>query len=114
MKFILKGQIVSKKNNYRFGKGSWYNCKQRELDALILSLRSQVVDVSVLPIKSDCKLILSFWQSFKTDLDNQITTIMDCLQNSGIILNDRQIKKIEASKIKDNINPRVEIEIVEL
>jgi Holliday junction resolvase RusA-like endonuclease len=111
MKFILKGQIVSKKNNYKFGKGRFYNCKQKELDALILDLREQVVDVSVLPIKSDCRLILRFWQGFRTDLDNQINTIMDALQNSGIILNDRQIKEIQAKKYKDNKNPRVEIEL---
>ena len=37
MKFEILGQIPSKKNNYRFGKGKFYNSKHKECCCCTLS-----------------------------------------------------------------------------
>jgi len=110
--FTLLGQIPAKKNNYRFGKNRFYNAKQKELDEFILDLTNQRNNYDArddFPIKTQCELNLELWQGDRTDLDNQITTICDLLQNSGIIANDRQIKHIIAHKVVENNKPIVHI-----
>lgn len=112
MKFILTGQLVSKKNTWRRGLyGQTYQSKQKEIDAFIWQLKKQTRNILGLPIKTQCILKLCVWGSDKRDLDNEITTLTDILQNSGVIKNDRQVKYIIAKKVVDNKNPRVEIEI---
>ena len=107
-KFTLIGQLPAKKNSWKMGKYGIYQSKTKEIDGFILQLKTQMVDRSALPLKGRCSLNLSLWQSDRTDLDGQITTLADILQTAGIVENDRQIKHIVAEKFIDNKNPRIE------
>lgn len=112
MKFELKGKIPSKKNTWFRSKwGKVYQGKQKEIDAFIWQLRDQTKDISTLPIKIQQKAILEIYSDNRNDLDNQICTILDILQDAGVVENDRLIRHIEASKYHDIKNPRVKIEL---
>ena len=39
---------------------------------------------------------LRFHGTYRTDLDNRVTTMLDLLQKGGIITNDRKVKHIDA------------------
>lgn len=114
IEFTIIGEVPSKKNNYRINKnGGFYQGKQKEIDDLLLQLNVVRNKYTGLPLKSDCRLNLCVWGSNRKDLNNQIVTICDVLEKSGIIENDRSIKQIEAEKIIDNKDPRVIIELYE-
>ncbi len=55
-----------------------------------------------------------FNSSQRPDLDNAFKSILDCLQSSKAIENDRNCVKIVAEKFVDKLNPRIEFEIVEI
>jgi len=114
MKFTLTGQLPAKKNAWRMGKYGIYQSKQKEIDGFIFQLKVQAREYSSLPLKGECSLNLSLWQSNRTDLDGQLTTVCDILENAGIVDNDRLIKHIIAEKVVDNKNPRIEIDIKQL
>ncbi len=52
------------------------------------------------PIVLPLELTVSFKTRRQKDLDNMVTTLMDLLQKSGVIKNDSQILKINATKGK--------------
>lgn len=52
--------------------------------------------------------------SNRSDLDNKLKIILDCLQSCKAIKNDRQCIKIVAEKFVDKISPRIEFKIVEV
>ena len=52
-----------------------------------------------------------YYPTNKSDLDNSLKVILDCLQASGTIKNDNKCKVIHARKFKDKENPRIEFEI---
>ncbi len=114
MEFVLKGKIPSKKNTWHKGKyGQIYQSQQDILDGLLFQLKQQKSIYYDLPIKKDCRLSCCIYGDNRNDLDNQLTSICDLLQKSGIIKNDRYFKQIEAEKIIDKKNQRAEIEIIE-
>ncbi len=57
--------------------------------------------------------VLVYFESERPDLDNSLKIVFDCLQKGGVIVNDRQIRKIVAERFKDAKNPRVEISLTE-
>lgn len=70
--------------------------------------------VSIRP-NLQCDLILIckiYYQSRRNDLDESL--IMDCLQYSRVIANDRQIKEKHIYGFVDKLNPRCEIELCSL
>lgn len=53
-----------------------------------------------------------FYPSNRSDLDNSLKIILDCLQNkTKTIKNDNKCIKIIAQKAVDKLNPRVEIKL---
>lgn len=50
-----------------------------------------------------------YFRSWRSDLD--LETVMDCLERSRVIDNDRSIVRAEVSKYKDSKRPRAEIKI---
>lgn len=111
--FELKGQLPAKKNAWRLGQYGIYQSKNKEIDVFISQLLKQMKQYSGLPLKGSCRLSCELWQSNRTDLDGQLTTLCDILQTSGIVENDRLIKDIRAKKNIDNKNPRIELKIIE-
>lgn len=55
-----------------------------------------------------------FYPTQKSDLDNSLKVILDCLQKSNTIVNDNKCVKIVAEKYLDKANPRIEFEIKEI
>ena len=111
MKFTLIGKLPSKKNTTRWGKHGFYNTKTIEMNNFVIQLMSQKIQYKHLPLKNDCRLNLSVWGDNRNDLNNQLTTLCDILEEAGVVENDRQIKNITAKKYHDIKNPRCEITI---
>lgn len=110
IKFKLIGQIPAKKNDLRRGRyGQFYHKEDKAMTALIMQLKVQKQQYTELPLKGRCSLELSVWGGDRKDLNNEMTTICDLLENAGIVENDRQIKHIVATKVVENKNPRCEI-----
>ena len=52
-----------------------------------------------------------YFQSNRSDLDNAAKVILDCLQNCGMIQNDRICSVLVMRKHIDKLDPRIEFEI---
>lgn len=55
-----------------------------------------------------------YYPSQRSDLDNSLKVVLDCLQKCKAIANDNKCVKIVAEKYLDVKNPRVEFEIKEV
>lgn len=55
-----------------------------------------------------------YYPSQRSDLDNSLKIVLDCLQKVGAIRNDNQCVKIVASKYLDKKEPRIEFELIEI
>lgn len=55
-----------------------------------------------------------FYPNERSDLDNALKVIMDCLQKCKVIKNDNRCLKIIAEKYLDKMNPRIEFTIKEV
>src|SRR3990167_10413816 len=96
LEITIQGRIPSKKNTTRKGKyGNFYNTKQSEIDSITWQLKKYKFFTGK-PIKANC---LVNTHSKKQDFLNILQTIFDCIQEAGIITNDRQIQEIGMSAI---------------
>lgn len=55
-----------------------------------------------------------YYPSDRSDLDNSLKCVLDCLQHCKAIKNDNKCVKIVAQKFKDEGNPRIEFTITEI
>ena len=55
-----------------------------------------------------------FYPSQRSDLDNSLKCVLDCLQKVKAIENDNKCVKIVAQKFLDKANPRIEFTITEI
>ena len=53
-----------------------------------------------------------FYTSMRSDIDNSLKVLLDCLQHTKTINNDNLCVKVVAEKFIDKKNPRVEFKIV--
>lgn len=53
-----------------------------------------------------------FYPSQRSDLDNSLKCLLDCLQEIKAIENDNKCVKITAEKYLDKLNPRVEFKVI--
>lgn len=53
-----------------------------------------------------------YYPSMRSDIDNSLKILLDCLQRTKTIKNDNLCVKVVAEKFIDKENPRVEFEIV--
>lgn len=109
----ILGKVPAKSNSYKIitinghmslGKSKelkdyenyfWIQCHNRKLN----------IDV---PFVLDLKV---YFKDNRPDLDNSLKLILDCLQLSGVIKNDRLCKKIIAERFIDKNSPRIELTI---
>ena len=111
MNFIIQGEIVSKKNTWQRAKwGGIYQSKQKELDDIIWQLKSQKTNKE--PLRGDIYLSVVIHGSNRRDGLNELETLADCLQNAGVIFNDRQIKQVVFTKhiVKKNFRAGIWLE----
>lgn len=55
-----------------------------------------------------------YFPSMRSDLDNSLKILLDCLQKTNTISNDNKCVKIVARKFVDKERPRVEFRIIEV
>jgi Holliday junction resolvase RusA-like endonuclease len=109
--FTIYGQVPSKSNGYKIGNNRLY--KSKPLLQYEESFRLQTLTVhDTINVEFGVNIIVYF-QSNRSDLDNAAKVILDCLQNFGIIANDRLCVRLVMIKKIDKLNPRIEIFIYE-
>ena len=112
----IYGKIPSKSNCYKVitlhGHGSL--AKQNVLKEYEKNFYMQC-GLRNAKIKGFFKLVVDVYhENMRPDLDNSFKVLLDCLQGCKAILNDRQCVEIQARKLVDKNNPRVEFVIEEI
>ena|SRR3990167_2482946 len=64
------------------------------------------------PFVREVEVSMYFFFKRETDLDNRIKALLDILQESGVIKNDKQVHSLLAFKEFDKDNPRVEVRVI--
>jgi Holliday junction resolvase RusA-like endonuclease len=106
----IKGQVPSKSNGYRIGGNRLYktvDLKEYEV-SFEWQIRKHLGETISVPFEI---WIDVYFQSNRSDLDNSAKVILDCLQNCGMIANDRLCSVLVMRKHIDKLNPRIEFEI---
>jgi Holliday junction resolvase RusA-like endonuclease len=105
----IYGNIPSKSNCYRIGgkglfKTSALTKYEKDFFIQCKNRNAGIADYFELTVKV-------FYPTQKSDLDNSLKIMLDCLQHSKVIVNDNKCVKIVAEKFLDKINPRIELTI---
>ena len=109
------GTVPSKANQYRIitlgGHGSL--AKQKALKEYEDKFYLQVGEYRNLNISGmfefHCRV---FYPSMRSDIDNSLKVVLDCLQKTKTIENDNKCIKVVAEKYIDKNNPRIEFKII--
>lgn len=106
---VIFGNVVSKANHYQATRHGII--KDAIIRAYERSFARQCqhkgANINV-PFVLDIRV---FYETSKNDLDNSIKTILDCLQDNGVISNDNLCVEIRAKKGFDSKNPRAIISV---
>ena len=106
----ILGQVPSKSNGYRIGNNRLF--KTIELKEYEVSFEWQIRKHKGQTIAEPFEIWIDvYFQSNRSDLDNAAKVILDCLQSSQIIANDRLCSVLVMRKHIDKLNPRIEFEI---
>ncbi len=112
MLLTIKGQVPSKSNGYRIANNRLFKSKElKEYEEAFAWQTTRVLQEFNDKFGITMKV---YFQSNRSDLDNAAKVILDCLQTSGIIKNDRNCWQLQMTKEIDKLNPRVELFIYEL
>lgn len=106
----ILGQVPSKSNGYKIGNNRLY--KSRELKEYEVSFEWQIRKHKSQVITQPFEIWIDvYFQSNRSDLDNAAKVILDCLQSTGMIENDRLCSVLVMRKHIDKLDPRIEFEI---
>ena len=91
MRFVLDGEVACKKNSVRFNgrTGMCYKSKRFKSwhESAILQVRSQ--EVPRTPIERyEARFTLYHGTLRRVDSDNQVTSLLDLLQDAGVVKDD--------------------------
>lgn len=112
----ILGSVPSKSNSYKIitvkkkgggqhaGLGKPDELKRYE-ESFYEQCRHYRNKMMTVPFEINLKV---YFQNALSDLDNSLKIILDCLQESKAIKNDKQCVAINALKLIDKNNPRVE------
>lgn len=115
-KVTIYGDVVSKSNQYRIitinGHASLKKSDAVKNFEKKFYLQNPLRNAN---IEGFFKIYLdAYFSSNRKDLDGAFKLILDTLQASGTIKNDRQCTEIHARKFIDKHNPRIEFTLVEV
>ena len=115
-KVTIYGDVVSKSNQYRIitinGHASLKKSDAVKDFEKKFYLQNPLRDAN---IEGFFEIYLdAYFSSNRKDLDGAFKLILDTLQSSGTIKNDRNCVKIVANKFIDKTNPRIEFTLVEV
>ena len=103
---IITGNTPSKSNCYRFGNKIMF--KTDALKKYEESFIWQCGNYRNLNIDTPFEFYIDvYYQSKRSDLDNSLKVVLDCLQRVKGIKNDNNCCKIVANKFIDKENPRI-------
>lgn len=109
----IYGNVPQKSNTYRIGVNGLY--KTDKLKAYEHNFYLQVGSYRELNIDGFFEFYVDvYFPSMRSDLDNAMKVLLDCLQMTKTIKNDNRCVKIVARKFVDKTNPRVEIHLIEV
>ena len=115
---VIHGQIIAKANHYQAvpGKnGEKRIIKDEKIRAYERSFMEQCTKYRDRHISSRFRLFVRVWHSsIRFDLDNNLKTLLDCLQMVGAITDDKLCFQIEAEKRIDKYHPRIEFALLEV
>lgn len=100
--FNIVGDIPAKKNNYRSSGGKFYIDKKanKGIYGILVQLASSRNRPKT-PIVHPIRVVVEIYTpNMRRDLDNMITTLLDCMQKAGIIKNDNQVVALSGMKIR--------------
>lgn len=112
----IPGNVPSKSNCYRIIKLGEHAslAKTKSLKAYEQSFMWQCGMYRNANISSPFEFHINvYYPSKRSDLDNSLKCVLDCLQKVKAISNDNLCCKIVAQKFIDKANPRIEFKIVE-
>lgn len=117
MKQVIKGIVPSKSNCYKIitisGHGSL--CKTKALKDYEQSFYLQCDKYRNANITGLFEIYLNvFYPNNRSDLDNSLKCVMDCLEKVKAIENDNKCVKIMAAKFIDKTDPRIEFILTEI
>lgn len=111
------GNTPSKSNSYkviRMGNRCGLG-KQKKLYDYEESFLNQMSAHKYEMIESEFKFVIDvYYPSRRSDLDNSLKVVLDCLQKVNAIKNDNLCYEIQAKKHLDKLNPRIEFSIIPL
>lgn len=111
----IKGTVPSKANQYKVValRGHGALAKKKSLVQYEESFYMQVGEYRNLGIAGmfefHCRV---YYPSMRSDIDNALKVVLDCLQKTKTISNDNKCVKIVAEKFIDKANPRIEFRLV--
>lgn len=111
---VVHGQPPSKSNGYRVVvfKGHGSLAKTKALKKWEQSFYMQCGVYRDANIRQYFKLDIDvYFTSQRSDLDNALKAVLDCLQSCNAIDNDRWCVEIRARKFVDKYDPRIEFTI---
>lgn len=107
----IEGNIPSKSNSYRIVTvaGHASLTKTAALKKYEDSFYMQVGKYRNMGISGLFEFYIRvYYPSMRSDLDNSLKCVLDCLQRTGTIKNDNKCVRIEAEKYIDKARPRIE------
>jgi len=113
MRCVIHGTPPSKSNSYRIANNRLF--KTKVVTQYEDTFKMQCGQYRGKMIEGRFELILDVYlPSDRQDLDGVFKVILDCMQSSKVVANDRKCIRIVAQKFIDKVNPRIEFEITEL
>ena len=114
--FTLDGEMPSKKNAWKGGRGRVYLPADlnRELDAFLWQLKAVLVREKIRkPIEAPAEIFVCFYTcDAKRDTDNMLTTLQDLLQKAGMVKNDNQFYKVGAQRVLTDKAPSMVVDFI--
>lgn len=112
-KVIIYGNVPQKSNSYRIGQQRLF--KTARLTEYEDRFYLQCGSYRNANIKGFFEFYIDvYFPSMKSDLDNSLKIVLDCLQRAKAFPNDNRCVKIVAQKFIDKEKPRIEFYISEV
>lgn len=120
MKLVILGNVKSKKNNkrvmYNKKTGKPFIMTDRTTDSYmkeaVQQLKDQFKGLQITDYPISIHMVFYYQTKHRKDIDNSLTTILDCMKDAGVIIDDDVLhvsEVIGAFGGYDKDNPRVEI-----
>ena len=94
----IHGRIPTKKNKYRISKNGCF-FKPKDVTEFETLFGKEVAAQRIGLVRGPCKVEIDlFVGTAEPDLDGAVTTILDCLQSTQVIENDKDVVIIHAQK----------------